>query len=99
MIFFCTTMDLISETSIFLTAFKKMLPLLLKFQMTIIMENTKTKSREKTDINGKKQTKELSKAGKWFRDHPHGLGDVIINDRRILYGLSPFDADYHLTPQ
>ena len=62
------------------------------------METAKLKTENK---NGKKETgkKELSQAGKWLKNHPRGLGDVIIYDRRILYGLSPFDPDYHLSPQ
>jgi len=72
--------------------------LYLQFQIIVIMESTKTKNRKETVVKGKKQPKELSKAGQWFRDHPHGL-EAIINDRRILYGLSPFDPDYHLSPQ
>ncbi|MDR3184455.1 MAG: hypothetical protein LBT49_03515 [Prevotellaceae bacterium] len=30
-------------------------------------------------------SKKLSKAGKWLREHPHGRGDVIVYDRSILY--------------
>jgi hypothetical protein len=62
------------------------------------METAKLKIENK---NGKKETgkKELSQAGKWFRDHPNRKENVIIYDRRILYGLSPFDPDYHLSPQ
>jgi len=63
------------------------------------MATTKTKKQEKTAVKEKKQPKELSKAGQWFRDHPHGLDDVVIHDRRILNGLSPFDPDYYLPPQ
>jgi hypothetical protein len=29
--------------------------------------------------------KKLSKLGQWMREHPHGLGDVIIYDKSILY--------------
>ena len=62
------------------------------------METGKLKTGNKTE---KQETakKELSQAGKWLKNHPRGLEDVIIRDRRILYGLSPFDPDYHLTPQ
>jgi len=60
------------------------------------MESTKTKNRKETVVKGKRQPKELSKIGQWLRDHPHGLDGVVINDRRILYGLSPFDPDYNL---
>ena len=30
-------------------------------------------------------SKKISKLGQWMREHPHGLGDVIINDQSILY--------------
>jgi len=71
----------------------------MQFQITKIMTTTKTKKQnEKTAREEKQKPKKLSKAGQWFRAHPHGLG-AIINDRRILYGLSPFDPDYHLPPQ
>ena len=40
--------------------------------------------------------KKLSKIGQWRRKHPRGLDGVVINDRRILDGLSPFDPDYRL---
>ena len=57
------------------------------------MATTKT---EKETAVIEKQPKKLSKIGQWRRKHPHGLDGVVINDRRILYGLSPFDPDYHL---
>jgi len=60
------------------------------------MTATKTKKQKKTAVIEKKQPKELSKAGQWLRDHPHGLDGFVVNDKRILYGLSPFDPDYHL---
>ena len=60
------------------------------------MATTKTKTRRKTAVTIEKQPKELSKIGQWLREHPHGLEGVVINDRRILYGLSPFDPDYYL---
>jgi len=60
------------------------------------MTTTKTKKQKETVIKEKKQPKELSKIGQWLREHPHGLDGVVINDRRILYGLSPFDPDYNL---
>ena len=63
------------------------------------MATTKTKTEKETAVKEKKQPKELSKIGQWLREHPHGLDGVVINDRRILYGLSPFDADYYLPPQ
>ena len=60
------------------------------------MTTTKTKKQKETVVKEKKQPKELSKIGQWLREHPHGLDGVVINDRRILYGLSPFDPDYNL---
>ena len=56
----------------------------------------------KKQLNGSAQThktanteyqepKRLSKAGQWMREHPHGLEGVVINDRRILDGLSIYD--------
>jgi len=77
---------------------KKYLPLHSQIQTAFIMETGKLKTGNKTE---KQETakKELSQAGKWFRDHPNRKENVIIHDRRILYGLSPFDPDYHLTPQ
>jgi len=59
----------------------------------------KTGKQEETVVTEKKESKELSKAGQWFREHPRGLEGVVINDRRILYGLSPFDPEYHLSSQ
>jgi len=56
---------------------------------------TKKKESRKT-VSAVKSTKKLSPAGEWMRKHPHGLEGVVINDRRILYGLSPFDPDYYL---
>jgi len=38
-----------------------------------------------------KEPKRLSKAGQWLREHPRGLDGVVINDRRILDGLSIYD--------
>ena len=63
------------------------------------METTKTKKQTKTAVKGEKQHKELSKIGQWLREHPHGLDGVVITDRRILNGLSPFDPDYILPSQ
>ena len=63
------------------------------------METTKVKTQRKKVEKKEKQPKELSKAGQWFKDHPNGLEGFVVNDRRILYGLSPFDPDYHLQPQ
>ena len=63
------------------------------------MVTTEVKTRKKTVVKEKKQPKELSKAGQWLRDHPNGLEGFVVNDKRILYGLSPFDPDYYLTPQ
>jgi len=63
------------------------------------METTKTTTKKKETrkvVNAAKSTKKLSPIGEWMRKHPHGLDGVVINDRRILYGLSPFDPDYHL---
>jgi len=60
------------------------------------METTKTTTKKKTVVRKEKQPKELSKAGQWLRDHPHGLEGFVVNDRRILYGLSPFDPEYYL---
>jgi hypothetical protein len=60
------------------------------------MATAKTKRQYETVVKEKKQPKELSKIGQWLREHPHGLDGVVINDRRILYGLSPFDPDYNL---
>ena len=63
------------------------------------METTKTTTKKKETrkaVSVAKSTKKLSPAGEWMRKHPHGLEGVVINDRRILYGLSPFDPDYHL---
>jgi hypothetical protein len=34
-------------------------------------------------------SKKLSKAGRWMRTHPKG--DMIINDPRILHGLSIYE--------
>ena len=33
----------------------------------------------------------ISKIGQWRRKHPHGLEGIVINDPRILDGLSIFD--------
>ena len=63
------------------------------------MATTKAKTPKKTTAKGEKPYEELSPIGKWLRDHPNGLDGVVITDRSILYGLSPFDPDYHLTPQ
>jgi len=63
------------------------------------MVTAKDKKRKETAGKEEEQPKKLSKAGQWLRDHPNGLGGVVINDRRILYGLSPFDPDYHLPPK
>jgi hypothetical protein len=53
------------------------------------MANGKTKKqKEETTVKEKKQSKKLSEIGQWMRKHPHGLDGVVINDRRILYGLS-----------
>jgi len=60
------------------------------------MTTTKEKTKKETAVKEKKQPKKLSKAGQWFREHPNGLEGFVVNDRRILYGLSPFDPDYHL---
>ncbi len=60
------------------------------------MKTTETQTKKKTAVRKEKQPKELSKIGQWLRDHPNGLEGFIVNDRRILYGLSPFDPDYHL---
>ena len=60
------------------------------------MTTTKTKTQRKKTVKEEKQPKELSKIGQWLRDHPNGLEGFIVNDRRILYGLSPFDPDYYL---
>jgi len=60
------------------------------------MEATTVKTRRKTAVRKEKQPKELSKIGQWRRDNPNGLEGFVVNDRRILYGLSPFDPDYHL---
>ena len=57
---------------------------------------TTTKTQKETSVKEEKQPKELSKIGQWLREHPNGLDGVVINDRRILYGLSPFDPDYHI---
>ena len=62
------------------------------------METVKAKTKKKTAVKEEKQPKELSKIGQWLRDHPHGLEGFVVNDRRVLYGLSPFDPDYHLPP-
>jgi hypothetical protein len=32
------------------------------------------------------EPKKLSPLGEWIRKHPHGFGDVIINDPSILHG-------------
>ncbi|MDR0828908.1 MAG: hypothetical protein LBN95_02200 [Prevotellaceae bacterium] len=37
------------------------------------------------------QPKELSPIGRWRREHPHGLEGIVINDPRILDGLSIYD--------
>jgi hypothetical protein len=37
------------------------------------------------------EPKRLSKAGQWMRENPRGLEGVVINDRRILDGLSIYD--------
>ena len=63
------------------------------------METTKEKTQKKKKEKKERQPKELSKIGQWIREHPQGLDGVVITDRRILYGLSPFDSDYHLQPQ
>ena len=63
------------------------------------MATVKVKTKKKETVKEEKQPKELSKIGQWLRDHPKGLDGVVITDRRILYGLSPFDPDYYLTPQ
>lgn len=63
------------------------------------MMETKRKTEKKKVVKEEMQPKKLSKAGQWFRDHPHGLDGVVIYDRRILDGLSPFDPDYHIQPQ
>ena len=62
------------------------------------MATIKTKTQKETAVK-EKQPKELSKIGQWLRDHPNGREGFVVNDRRILYGLSPFDPDYHLLPQ
>ena len=61
--------------------------------------NYKNKNSEKNASKKEKPYEELSPIGKWIRDHPNGLEGFVVNDRRILDGLSPFDPDYHLTPQ
>ena len=61
------------------------------------MATTKAKTQKKTTEKGEKPYEELSKAGQWLRDHPNGLGGSVT-DKRILYGLSPFDPDYYITP-
>ena len=63
------------------------------------METTKTKTKKNETakaVRVTKSTKKLSPIGEWMRKHPHGLEGFVVNDRRILYGLSPFDPDYHL---
>jgi len=62
------------------------------------MATTRVKTQKETVVK-EKQPKELSKAGQWRKEHPNGLDGFVVNDRRILYGLSPFDPDYHLSPQ
>jgi len=63
------------------------------------MATTKAKTQKKKTAKGEKSYEELSKAGQWLRDHPNGLEGFIVNDKLILYGLSPFDPDYYLSPQ
>ena len=60
------------------------------------METTNVRTQKTTAVRKEQQPKELSKAGQWMRDNPNGLEGFVVNDRRILYGLSPFDPDYHL---
>ena len=66
---------------------------------TIEMETTKTTTKKKEtrkDVNVAKSAKKLSPIGEWMRKHPHGLKGFVVNDKRVLNGLSPFDPDYHL---
>ena len=37
------------------------------------------------------QPESLSKIGQWVRTNPNGLKGVVINDSRILDGLSIYD--------
>jgi hypothetical protein len=48
----------------------------------------KTRKTANTEYN---EPKRLSKAGQWLRKHPNGLEGVVINDLRILDGLSIYD--------
>ena len=50
--------------------------------------SAKTNKTENTEYQ---ESKRLSKAGQWMREHPRGLEGVEINDRRILDGLSIYD--------
>jgi hypothetical protein len=52
--------------------------------------NGSAKTRKITNTEYQ-EPKRLSKAGQWMREHPNGLEGVVINDRRILDGLSIYD--------
>jgi hypothetical protein len=55
------------------------------------MKTTKKKETKKDAVSTAKsevetKPKKLSPLGEWIRKHPHGFGDVIINDPSILHG-------------
>ena len=58
------------------------------FMATIVKKQLKTCKTAQTECQ---EPKRLSKAGQWMREHPRGLEGVVINDRRILDGLSIYD--------
>jgi hypothetical protein len=49
------------------------------------MATTTKKTTKKTAKSKAEKPKKLSKLGRWMRDHPNGLGGVIIYDESILY--------------
>jgi hypothetical protein len=50
------------------------------------MAATTKKTTGKTGQTGKEKPKKLSKAGEWMRNHPKG--DMIVNDPRVLNGMT-----------
>ncbi|MDR0732610.1 MAG: hypothetical protein LBF08_00920 [Dysgonamonadaceae bacterium] len=51
------------------------------------MEKELEAERKQNEGESETPPKNLSKFGEWRRKHPHGFGDVIINDPSILYGI------------
>jgi hypothetical protein len=56
--------------------------------MATTVKTATKKTPKKTTVETKKP-KKISKAGQWMREHPKG--DMIINDKRVLYGATIYE--------